>query len=990
MFLKRLEINGFKSFPDKIKLDFPAGITAVVGPNGSGKSNIADAIRWVMGEQSAKSLRGAKMEDVIFAGTKHRRAMGYAEVKMLIDNTNNLLPIAFSEVTVARRVFRSGESEYLINNSPCRMKDVHQLFMDTGVGREGYSIIGQGRVDEILSSKSEDRRHLFEEAAGIVKYKTRRHEAFLKLESEKQNLSRVDDLIQELYNQMEPLGQQAEQAKTYLLLRDEYKTIHVNLFLKEAEQAEEQEKTTRELLLNISEQSRQTEQQLAHGKETAAILKDREAKADESYKEANRQIIKLVTEIEKAESNMRLTERITKEIEQRDITINQKELDLKKEKAAQSEYEENLKIEDPKESGINQKIAELSENQIKLRTERDNLLSKATAAQKELHGIISTQKLLLEMERDYEGYYASVKAVLRKRESDQTFGQGIFGTTGSLLNVPRANEQAISIALGGAAQNIVTATEADAKRAIDFLKATKSGRATFLPISAMKARSISSEMDRLLKEQGVVGLANSLVTYDPVYGPVFSHLLGNIFIIEHLNRAIDLSKKYRQSYRMVTLDGDQLSPGGSMTGGSQGHQATNLISRSRQISEMESQIKELQSQIHNFEILAQNLTVKEGEITQKITSLKQEQQAELTDHKVYMSSLNQSLQTAKDNVNRTVNELDQFKLEKATLEAELAALSKETGGHKTELRGQLETYQRELGAIEEEIAKIRNHITGCEEEYSKDMEIMAQLSRESARLEARQEQIEAESRRLHNEVWESYGLTYKSAQDFNNPEHTISFLRKEEKRLKAEISELGPVNVGAIEAYQALRERYDFLDSQRQDIKKGEEQLQEVIQKLTEQMEEQFARQFTLMARHFDDVFREMFGGGSAGLTMSDPANVLESGIEIKAEPPGKNLQNLSLLSGGERALTAIALLFGILRMKPSPFCVLDEIEAALDDTNVMRFAQFLRIHGTDTQFIIITHRKGSMECADTLYGVTMQEMGISTMVSVDFRLTEE
>jgi len=978
MFLKSLEIAGFKSFRDKIKLDFPAGITAVVGPNGSGKSNIADAVRWVMGEKSVKSLRGSKMEDVIFSGTQFRLPLGFAEVQMLINNAEGLLPIEFSEVCVARRVYRSGESEYMINGSACRMKDVHRLFMDTGVGREGYSIIGQGRVDEILSTRSEDRRQLFEEAAGIVKYKSRRREAFLKLEAEKQNLLRIDDLIEEIKTQIEPLSLQAEQAKVYLKLRDEYKTIHINLFLQEAEFAEAQGKQSRELLFNLSKQSESEENKLAEIREALSAFKLKESEAELYYKEANRRIIKLATDIEKAEGNKRLLERIGKEIAQKQ---------MEKENAA-------------RESMALQKELSAAQNVLMKKEAAHAALETKLEA---LYTANAKYKMLMEMDKEREGYHGSVKAVMRKKDQDRVFGSGIFGAVGELITVPEAYEYAISVALGGSTQNILTATEADAQRAITYLKLSKAGRATFLPATAMKPRSLTQEMDKLLREEGVVGLASHLISYDHDFASVFSHLLGNVFVVEDIGKAVGLSKKYRQSYRLVTLEGDLLTPGGAITGGSSGlkKQSASILGRNRQLNELEDKIAEMREQLYamaktfsltegNRDCVGGVLTDRQGNVFSPLPMqsgkeadsrrLREKSNAKLTDCKVNISRLSQSIHNAKDKAAKLEEELSAVNSEKAALE------DISFHGQADSLHLQLEQQKEKLDATENEVAELREATTRLEAEQKEHMETIARLSHEGARLEVRHEHHEAESRRLHDEVWEAYSLTYQGAQALRNPEYSMSFLRREEKRIKSEMSSLGHVNVGAIEAYQALRRRYDFLTEQRDDIQRAEDQLREVISQLTGQMEQQFKQQFSQIAKHFSDVFCEMFGGGAASLAMNDPDNVLESGIEITAQPPGKNLQSLSLLSGGERALTAIALLFGILRIKPSPFCILDEIESALDDANVMRFAQFLKGYAGDTQFIVITHRKGTMECADTLYGVTMQELGISKMVSVDFR----
>ena len=958
MFLNRLEISGFKSFPEKLKLDFPVGITAIVGPNGSGKSNIADAVRWVMGEQSAKSLRGAKMDDVIFAGTEHRKRGWCAEVQMIIDNSMGLLPINFSEVGVTRRLYRSGESEYLLNNSSCRMRDIHQLFMDTGVGQEGYSIIGQGRVDEILSTRSEDRRHLFEEAAGIVKYKTRRSEALLKLEKERQNLRQADIAMEEIRIQLEPLAEQAHIARAYLNLRDQYKIIHVNLFLNEAAKTEEQVKYAKKQLTDLSGKSEWAEKKLAQAGQDLNNLREAAEHAEADYKDANHEIIKLVRELEQIESSERLVQRIGKEIEKRSTAIVRKENELKE-----------INFEDcPTEDKIKEKETELKRAQAKLTDRGKHLQSEILNIQQKLHNAASRHKILCDMEREHEGYYNSVKAVLREKDRNPDFGKGILGTAGELLAVPQAYETAISVALGSASQNILTSTEADARRAIEYLKAKKAGRATFLPVSAMKPRNAGN----ILQEPGIIGLASKLVTFDTAHTPVFEFLLGNTYVAEHLQRAIEISKKHRQAYRLVTLEGDVISPGGAMTGGSQNRLSMEFLSRSRQISEAADEISVLQIRIAELEESKKRQIEEEQKIIYEMDRL--------TEQKIRYGFMAQNTQ---NNVDRLAEELKNMEAEKISLEAELSDLQKESQ-NAAALRAQLKSRQRNQAETEEKIARIKISITHEEKAQIEYMETIARLSKEAARLEARSEQMEAESRRLHNEIWDTYELTYQSAQVLYDQKYDINFLRNEEKRLKAEISALGTVNIGAIEAHAGLNKRYNIYSEQREDILKAEEQLQEIICELTEQMEQQFSVQFALMAKHFNDVFVEMFGGGIAGLSMSDPDNILESGIEINAQPPGKNLQRLSLLSGGERALTAIALLFGILRMKPLPFCILDEIESALDDANVARFAQFLKAHAGDTQFIVITHRKGTMEAADTLYGITMQELGVSKMVSVE------
>jgi len=1167
MFLKQLELAGFKSFPDKIRLKFPAGITAVVGPNGSGKSNIGDAIRWVMGEQSARSLRGAKMDDVIFAGTQHRNPKSYAEVSMLIDNSAGLLALDFNEVSVTRRLYRSGESEYRINGVQCRMKDIHRLFMDTGVGREGYSIIGQGKVDEILSTKSEDRRHLFEEAAGIVKYKARRHEAFLKLESERKNLERVEDLIEELATQIEPLASQAETAKIYFDLRDQYKIVHVNLFLHEVVSTEAQEKKSQELLQNLFNQQTEEKAKFEDLKIHIESLKSQETEIDEAYKEANRLIIQKVQEIERAESNLRLMDRVQEDIETQKSSLVQKDAELEKEKSLtfkienqfkkaeddlqeqetayatlevalrkqesasedfqqeivdharqastkwaeikqletnietwknqlqkidnqdisdaierQAERKDDLldiqKQHEETEAEHNTDLEEAEENFASLLAEEEVLRKNISTLQQELSNSNSHHKVLSDMDRDYEGYSGSVKSVLKRKDRDSVFGKGIHGTAGELLSMPQKYETAISVALGGSAQNVITSTEEDAQRAIAFLKETKGGRVTFLPISAIKKRGRGPEMEKLLSEVGVIGIANDLVSFDSTYETIFAHLLGNVFVVENLNRAIELSKKYRQAFRMVTLEGDFLSPGGAISGGSRQNEHTNLLGRSRQITELNEKIAELKQKVkeaedeqkalnamrqsadneianikRNIQALAieknnnQNLLLncnlklqelqksasdieheekelstqleqaqlnletlqKEWEVENQAVEQIQQNQAgnkqqqeenrklredflsKIRDCTAKLSGLSQSLQTSNENTEKIIAEQNDIKSKITELETEVAELSNfadnpsEARKAIENMRVELEERQVSLLSIEENNLKLRKEIAKTDESSQEHMEVMNRLRREADRLETRIEQLQIENRRLYDEIWDAYSLTYQSAQEFREEGSNLSTLKESEKHLKSELAALGEVNVGAIEAYRLLRERHDFLTNQRDDILGAEAQLNEVIEELTENMEQQFKIQFTRIAKHFNEVFQEMFGGGQASLTMSDPSRILESGIEITAQPPGKNLQTLSLLSGGERALTAIALLFGILRMKPSPFCVLDEIEAALDDANVNRFANFLKTYAGNTQFIVITHRKGTMEVADTLYGVTMQEMGISAMVSVDF-----
>lgn len=1178
MHLKKLELAGFKSFADRISLELAPGLNAVVGPNGSGKSNIADALRWVLGEQSAKQLRGGKMEDVIFAGTAHRKPLGYAEIAMRLDNSDGALPLEFEEIAVTRRVYRSGESEYLLNGEACRLKDIRDLFMDTGIGRDGYSIVGQGRIDEILSLRSEERRHVFEEAAGISKFKARRTEALNKLERERQNRTRVDDIIAELEEQLEPLEAQAEEARKYLELRDEYKSIHINIFLEDVRKINEDLAQTRRALEDISAQSGDGKRLLSEARTAAERLKARAADADAKYRRANEILLEATTEIEKCQSEIKLAEsreeqleadisRLRNEAEKRDEAIAEKsaekqteeteiirdELDelnaqLAEQLQLHAKHEDELRegaaetdalnqavmqamnaatdsraavleaesayhrLEDDKER-LNSEIDAHEENlqkQIaarrefeaalkscendlararkneeaytaeynKMRTEADALEKKLREASENLTAGRGRFRALSDLEAAREGYHRSVKAVLsRKKEADFS---GICGAVGELIGVPRGFETAIEIALGGAAQNIVTQNEDDAKHAIEFLKRTNQGRATFLPLTAVKGRSIDAA--RIKNEQGYIGIAAELAECESVYAPVISQLLGDIVIIDTLENALALHKKFRYAYKIVTTAGERLSPGGAITGGSIARQSAGIIGRARQLDELKNQVDALQAdadalaaKLHALsdkrkstrEIL-QNTREKISELSHREVALKNkiadgdaalealrqaaqefgkknesimaqlieanvavraakselelreksvdasrdalesyqreieknrasvtEESDVLTELRVAIAHKSDAISHAEQNIARLTREIDILNEEKKLLLAEAGAnesARKKSAENRAEKVTQLEQIQTRIDAAraaltesETEKSALDAAISETETDERAHADAAALIERETARLEGRLENLDAASRRFHDEVWEEYGLTFAAAESFRRTDLSETAMRKRGRELKFELAKMTDVNVGAIETHKQIKSRHGFLTTQREDILKAEAALDELIVNLTAQMESQFAEKFQIIAGHFQDVFAEMFEGGTASLRISDPENVLESGIEIIAKPPGKSLQSLMLLSGGERALTAIALLFAILRMKPSPFCVLDEIESALDDANITRFAKFLKLHSGDTQFIIITHRKGTMEAADNLYGITMEEQGVSKLVSVKF-----
>jgi len=1181
MHLKRLELVGFKSFADRTILDLSSGLNAVVGPNGSGKSNIADALRWVLGEQSAKQLRGGKMEDVIFAGTAHRRPLGYAEIIMRIDNSDGKLPYDFPEIAVARRVYRSGESEYSINGETCRLKDIQMLFMDTGVGRDGYSIIGQGRIDEILSLRSEDRRQVFEEAAGIGKYKTRRNEALSKLEREKQNRERVDDIILDIEEQLPPLETQSEEAKRYLDLRDKYKNIHINIFLDEITKIQIELGQIEDTLKDTTAQFEDGKRLLGEARLAGEGLKQNVARADLEYRNANEVLLEITTAIEKKEGESNLLEnqrqqleteqtRLLTEIEKRETALISKKSELEQENAGRSTLTEELDalnkelIEHTihseeieailKESNVaieihNQKImdaltaaadrrsnvTDAEHAYIRLEEDKENLdieisqhdskIEEQEAAAKEAkaalllcennlnrahqsveaymsaYNQLSEQyeaaeaeqrkkqetltiargryRAISDLEAQHEGFYASVKNVLRKKATDTKFA-GICGAVSELVGVKKEYEIAVETALGGAAQNIVTKTENDAKLAINMLKETKGGRATFLPLTAVKGKSLNTS--GFASEPGFIAMASDLVTYDKEYAQVIAQLLGDVLVVDNMDNALALNKRHRYSHKIVTLDGERLSPGGAITGGGTNRQTTGIIGRARQLEELKTQVEtltyeltELTEQVTSLRekrktteetlILArekeQNFVLETERVKDKLTAAEDalkhlnqlgatyneqndkimqrliEANQNIRAAKEELAAQERNVQTAQENlenykrqIEQSIQEqteesdvltelkieisrrteraaeaernIDRLQREEAILHQEINLLQKDKQNaerkaqqaitDRTAILAEIEALKTNQSqtrnnqhTAEEQKAELEAAIAKAEADERHFADSSARVERELARLEMRKESLDANSLRLHDEVYEEYNLTYQQALQFKTLEVADTALRKIAQELKAELATLTNVNVGAIEAYKQLKTRYDFLTTQRDDILEAETALNELIESLTGQMEEQFATQFKLIAQHFEEVFKQMFSGGKASLRLLDTEHVLESGIEIIAQPPGKSLQNLMLLSGGERALTAIALLFAILRLKPSPFCVLDEIESALDDANVTRFASYLKEYAKGTQFIIITHRKGTMEAADHMYGVTMEEQGISKLVSVKF-----
>ena len=1178
MYLKNIEVYGFKSFAQKINFEFHNGITGIVGPNGSGKSNVGDAVRWVLGEQSAKQLRGGNMQDVIFSGTENRKPLSFASVSITLDNSDHKLPVDYNEVTVARRLYRSGESEYLINGSGCRLKDIQEMFYDTGIGKEGYSIIGQGQIDKILSGKPEERRELFDEAAGIVKFKRRKITTLKKLDEERQNLVRVTDILSELTKQLGPLERQSETARIYLAKRDELKELDINLFLldhqrtgellneletklsqaqqelDEAQSAYEQTKAEYERLeqeleeLNtkldaLKEEQQENallkqqyegqvkvlEEQISSGRQNSehfrsrlTVLKDDLQKRSEEKEKLTEERAALYNRLKETRDNLKketeslenivsnvdectqavedgkneiieiLNSRATTKgkaqrfdamMEQLDIRkaeVSQRILRLKSEEAIlESDREKAQKQYDAVTNVIQSTNAEcvrLDEeiHQIQEKLKKQN--SQMEIGQTAYHREASRLESLRNITERYDGYGNSIRRVMEQKSREP----GIRGVVADIIHVQKDYEVAIETALGGSIQNIVTDNEQTAKRMISFLKKNRYGRATFLPLSNISGRGGLAQKD-VLREPGVVGTANTLVEADAEYSELVMYLLGRVLVVDNIDHAIAIGKKYRHSLRMVTIEGESLSPGGSMTGGAFKNNS-NLLGRRREIEELERSVgilkkeleetqraigenrsrrnvlrdtiadfqqqlqqkyveqntakmnlaqiqekeDEIQSSYRRIEREQEELRQQAGEIRQDHSSIARELEDSQKDEKeleVFIETKQKELEEWKAEETEKNHVLEKIRLEKSSLEQQNHFLQENI----SRLENEIEAYHRESEEITENLSRSAEEIhkkedgieelkkavtecTGKEEvldarriEWQEEKEKRSTshksffekrdhlsektslLDKECFRLRSQAEKIEEQREAQISYMWEEYEITPNNALQYRKEELTDrQTIKKDVLRIKDEIRKLGSVNVNAIEDYKNLLERHTFLSAQYKDIVKAEETLEGIIQELDEGMRKQFTEKFRDIQREFDKAFKELFGGGKGTLELAEDEDILEAGIRIISQPPGKKLQNMMQLSGGEKALTAIALLFAIQNLKPSPFCLLDEIEAALDDSNVGRFASYLQKLTKNTQFIIITHRRGTMNAADRLYGITMQEKGVSTLVSVD------
>ena len=1180
MQLKKLEIQGFKSFADKTEVIFLDGITTIVGPNGSGKSNISDAVRWVLGEQSVKNLRGAKMEDVIFAGTQARKKVGFAEVSMYLDNSDGELPVEFQEVVVTRRVFRTGESNYLINGSECRLKDIQELFMDTGLGKDGYSIISQGKIDEILSNKSEERRHIFEEASGIVKYRTRKDEASRKLENTETTLVRVSDIISEIENTIGPLEKKAEVAKEFLKLRDELKVLDIKLFIDRVDQnamiIKDLDDTIATLTKDVSSQSEQEqimEEEKSHLKDLLQNLSNQIEEARVKYYSVESETEKLNSKIallnvnidtsnqnvdrlkgEIAEDNEKvelLKEEIQKRLQkkenmsaskvkfEKELEQKQEELtkmmetldskgieieNLKKIIDEQNEEKYELKsnissmsatIEsDEKQLEEKEKIASRNISQkdsmnqlqsdicMELNTKNNELnqvmevyhadmqkIEENTKKMEELTGKISSvnQELMTlrakynymtNLESENEGYHKSVKSVLDYASQKQI--KEVYGTIANLISTEEKYEYAIEVALGGFLQNVVVESEEEAKKMISYLKENSLGRVTFLPLNTITEVK-SNVNNKIEKMDGVIGTATSLVHFDSRFSKAIELALSNVIVVDVIDHAIAISKKFKNAFRIVTLDGELVAQTGSITGGQLKNKSTGLIGRQEKIAKLKVAIEDKEKgmkQLKEQEILLEqekekistqieeilqnkdSLNIEVATLKEKLENVKNEIE-KLTAMKESSQTLVQVLKEEIENLKANILEkeariikIDEENLAKQEIIQEYARFNQEKqkeidflNEDVVNLKISLSSFDESVASIDEMKEKIEQDIKNFIEGIEKKQEQITQLSekvvlqlkeieemkeqikeqskfkleflestdalkKEKETIETKQEELDhnrieqvkkieklkeeiakvenkkvkfdIELQNLKNKMWDDYELTVSSAKQLAKG---ISIeekdLLKRAEKIRKEIKALGEVNIGAIEEFKTLKERYDFIKKQKNDLEETKNKLNNLIGNMTSIMKQQFSKQFKIITENFNETFKELFGGGKAELKLSDDTNILTSGIEIEVQPPGKKLQNMMLLSGGERALTATALLFAILKMKSPPFCILDEIEAALDDVNVHRFAEYIKKYSKKNQFIVITHRKGTMEVASSVYGVTMQEYGISKVVSM-------
>lgn len=1179
MYLKTIKMQGFKSFADKIDLEFGQGITAIVGPNGSGKSNVSDAIRWVLGEQSAKSLRGSKMEDVIFAGTQKRSPLGFAQVSITLDNADGVFNTDSKELTVTRRVARSGESDYYINNNLCRLKDVHEMFMDTGLGREGYSVIGQGKIDQILSSRAEERRHIFEEASGITKYKYRKNESEKKLLQTDENLVRIKDILVSLEERVEPLRIQSEKARKFLDLREVLKGLDINIAIRNIDKQRdnlkegqkkfndafkqlndekmrldiisEQISAKTDLLSEVNEEINKlkeqsfalekenetikgkieilrndiknnsdnalrwqsdakvleekieicdrsiaaSEKKIQQKEEEAALLKDKIAGCDGDTQKLENQIAEKNTEIENHKNSIvsQLEEisvikaklsgfnELIKNFDDRKAALGD---ELKAKKEAQEKNLENLKLIEKRIEENENRKKEHTDEMLKLKDEYFRISKELADAKEIQNGMVaslndktSRMRLLKDLEKGLDGYSKGVKNVLSANI------KGVHGLVAKLIEIDDKYVTAVEIALGNMVQNIVVEDESCAKTCIAHLSSTKGGRATFLPLTAVRGELLKNPPKN---EKGYVGIASELIKYDSVYGEIFKSLLGRVVVADNIDNAVNIAKRNKYRFKIVTLDGQLINAGGAISGGSF-NKNQSLLSRSKEIEKLEKEVSALQKTVDdNDEFIA--------ELKQSINGMadkKQKLEAALAEcsHEAIKT------ESEKENINRILSELErsvnvittengklvknisdieqqtssyklkitqneqkikEFRALADKVQAECDILTEEKdniqknaladkiscstaekdvetarasiyslSANKNALNMELAAKQNDVRNIDEHNGRLKNEISAFEKQidehcavmkelaekvvetqsgYEKDTEKLKNiqnllkeqnetiylLQHETARLEAKNAKFESDCEAMINRLWDEYELTYNTALEYKKADFDMNDGQKQASSLRSQIKALGNINVDAIEEYKEVKEKFDFLSGQKNDLDETKKKLENIITEMQQIMTEQFKKNFEIIQNKFNSVFHELFGGGMGRLTLTEPDNVLESGIEIEVQPPGKKLQNMMALSGGEKALSAIALLFSVLEVRPTPFCILDEVEAALDDNNVYRFADYVKNYSEKTQFIVVTHRRGTMEAADIMYGITMQEKGVSKLLKLKFEDLED
>lgn len=1190
MYLKRIEIQGFKSFADKTEIEFKDDITAIVGPNGSGKSNISDAIRWVLGEQSIKNLRGNKMEDVIFSGTDKRRALGYAEVSIIFDNSDKLIPLDYSEIMVTRRVFRSGESEYYINKNSCRLKDIRELFMDTGIGKDGYSIIGQGRIEEILSNRPEDRRNIFEEAAEIVKYKSRKQIAEKKLDKTQTNLIRIKDLIHEIKNQAEVLEEESRRAINFTSLYNKLRDLEVNLYIKEIRKFNLQIEEINTNILNITkeifiieteknslesnynliktsienldleiEESRNEKynitQSLDNSKNSISIHLEKENFYRRDLERLNSEKVDLLDkliffqmkieelvdekvlaqekrdyfiqkhgektqEISELDKTGTIKQKALDEIKSKQLDIYNKASDTKNKLDNMDSYNENIikrleevKLEnkDLKSQIIRIKVQEenilIEKNELEaiihklmdqyevlkgkreeISTKNETLLKSVKDLELKFGTLKSNQKLYINMEEGYEGYFKSVKNLLKAIKGSKDMDKGFHGIVADLIKVDKKFEKAIDISLGSNIQNLIMETDEDAKNLINYLKVKKLGRVTFLPLNTIKPSILTLKKEDIEK-YNILGLGYELINYDPVYENIFKYLLGRTIIIKDIDSAISYGDRYGHINRIVTLDGDVLNPGGSMTGGSYSNNNISIINRKNKIKELHIEINEIQNninslknknlsfieEIQDYDKLMEDNRLEKQETEMRIIGLDSSEKSlnleisrlesefektsnliislekeisdlrdnkeilkkqfilleqEISDIKVKLEGLSDELIIYNSLRDRTNNEVTEFKIKINQMENGLKNLDEKmetiradidlTHNFVQEKDNSIKLNQRELDQInyenktvvekieelqsEEKIATEKLNLLlekksinmkmfyGEQDKFKEVTNKLSLMEKEKNKQEVKLAKLELIVENNQTKLLEDYELTFSEAEVLEKHISNIQKANEEVKDLRIQIKKLGSVNIGAIEDYNKTKERLDFITNQQEDLIFSRDNLREIIKDIEKNMKVQFMESFNEINHNFNEIFSVLFDGGTAKLVLEDEEDILETGIEIVVQPPGKKLQTLSLLSGGEKSLTAVALLFAILKTKPSPFCILDEIDAALDEANISRYTNYLKHFNEDTQFILITHRKTTMEIANVLYGVTMAEEGISKLISVKLKdnLNEE